>query len=263
MKVFGIHGGGNIGLGLLAEIINRCKEEYQIVATSNDGCLTQIVNKEKKFSLLHKPTTAPTQIKNVTMISRSISNVKKLYLKADVVAICLTQEGLQASLEGIARGLIARFKKDAGPLNILVLMNVPDSHVYVRSKLKEFFLKKHLPAEVIEWILLKAKFIPTMVDRIVRKLSPEEMIKHLTNVFPRETITTLDDAVNVAGKNKYPIPLFQAEKNFVLYVSDTFPLVTQFPDMKPTNSLKVIDEIKNKYINGPHAILRSLILILL
>src|SRR3990167_7371343 len=55
-KIFGIHGGGCIGLGLLADIISKSSYSYDILATSSNELLRDLVNNTNKLWLQHGGT---------------------------------------------------------------------------------------------------------------------------------------------------------------------------------------------------------------
>ncbi len=50
-RIFAIHGGGNIGLGLMADVISQSPLEYEVIATSNDIFLTTLINSKNQFWL--------------------------------------------------------------------------------------------------------------------------------------------------------------------------------------------------------------------
>src|SRR3982751_6577310 len=77
-KIFGIHGGGNIGLGLMAEIVSKSHVSYHMIATSNDTFLVNMINSTNRYFLHHKSNelkSSTTLIQNVKMISRKSHDI--------------------------------------------------------------------------------------------------------------------------------------------------------------------------------------------
>jgi hypothetical protein len=56
-------------------------------------------------------------------------------------------------------------------------------------------------------------------------------------------------------ENDLKINLFNAERNFSMYVPDSFTEAKRLPALKTTPDLSQLAAVKNKLINGPHAIL--------
>lgn len=138
MKIFGIHGGGNIGLGLMADVINHSKllEPYQIIATSNDIFFNALINGNNQLRLQHIGADEgdDTVVSHVRMTQRNHSDIVKLYTDAtEIIAMCLTQSSFEESAESIAQGIINRYEQSKSKLAILVLMNRQYCDEYVRE----------------------------------------------------------------------------------------------------------------------------------
>lgn len=270
--IFAIHGGGNIGLGVMADVASRSSFNYRIVATSNDEFLKKIVNSTQQLWLQHTGSSKVTHIENVTIISRNFSDIVKLYKEASILAICLTPAAMKSSVKAIAQGLIERHKTKHKDLKVLVLMNLPDCDKIVREAVtQEINALIHDPSEAKK-VCDSVKFIPTVVDRIVTKVSEKEIknqLKHhllscismdfIDKQWLKQKITALldrpDQLAIAINKFNLRINLFKAEKNFALYAPSQVTEISQFPAIKPVKDLKQLEAIKNKYINGPHAII--------
>jgi mannitol-1-phosphate/altronate dehydrogenase len=272
-NIFAIHGGGNIGLGLMADIASQSPFNYHIVATSNDKFVKKVVNSSHQLWLQHNSSASNvTHIKNVTIVSRDFKDVVNLYKEASVLAICLTPSALTASVKSIAQGLIERYQAKQGDLKVFVLMNLPNCAEMVRKKVhQEIFSLLENSAEARK-VCAAVKFIPTVVDRIVTKISEHDVKKQLkrellsclsidfiSSVWLNEQVANLfEDPEKLAEaiqKLNFQFKLFNAEKSFALYAPSQEPEVLQFPAMKRVNDLGKLEAIKNKYINGPHAMI--------
>lgn len=273
--IFGIHGGGNIGLGLMADIISKSTMKYEIVATSNDDFLVNLINGTNRYSLRHKgegKSASSTLIENVKMVSRNSSDIIQLYKAATIVAICLTPVVISTATKDIAHGLIERYRAGGDPLKILILMNIPQCDQFVRDKIKSEMGNLVEKNSEIDAVLSTIQFIPTVVDRIVTKIDEKEVKSHLENQLLNSSshdcvdgnqinsqidmmIASSVKLAEVVKKLNLDVHLFNAEKNYVLYVPKAFSEATYFPNITQINNLEQIEAIKNKYINGPHAIL--------
>ncbi len=272
-EIFAIHGGGNIGLGLMADVASKSSFKYKIVATSNDKFLKKIVNSANQLWLQHSSVASKlTHIPNVTIISRKFDNVVNLYKDASILAICLTPGAMKDSVKAVAQGLIERYRTHQKELKILVLMNLPNCAEFVRKMVKEEINTLLKYSAEAKKICQSVKFIPTVVDRIVTKI-PEQDIKdqlkrHLLNCWSIDFVdaTWLNHQVNsmleqpeklamAVNELNLKIRLFNAEKSFALYAPSEIEELSHFPAIKSVNNLQQLDAIKNKYINGPHAII--------
>lgn len=269
--VFGIHGGGNIGLGLMTEIISKSHVKYEIIATSNDNFIANIINNTNKYSLRHNTATnehASTLIKNVRIISRESHDIIELYKTASIIAICLTPVVIPEAAKDIAKGIIARYRTTGNFLKILVLMNIPQCDLFTKEKIKHELHQLISSETEVNAILENIQIIPTVVDRIVTKIN-QESVKNQIKIQLQEKINSailnkaqvdfiladtnrLSEAINTYNLEFY---LFNAELNYMLYVPKYFTEATNFPTMKKISNIEQFEAIKNRYINGPHAIL--------
>ncbi len=278
MKEIRIHGGGNIGLGLMADIINRSKEPYQIIATSNDEFFNLLINANHQFRLQHDGSADDgddTLIQNVTMIPRDHSDIVKLYTDAtELLAICLTREAFHECVEYIARGIVARYEHNNTKLTILVLMNLPRCDEYVKRTIHEQMQLLIQDPEKLEKILESMVFIPTVSDRIVSKIpadSVRDELKHqlATCIAPLFADKASELPAAIEGIMLSPThlseyikryslscKLFNAEVPFRLYAPQRFlEAFSHFCAIDGVDDLEQHADIKDKYINGPHAIL--------
>lgn len=272
-KIFGIHGGGNIGLGLMADIVSKSEFEYQIMATTSQPFLRTLINANNEVQLQHGCNQNKiTKVKNVQMISRNDSDIIDLYQNSTLVAICLTPGVFTESAKDIARGLINRFRSDGSGLKILVLMNMPNCAAFVRDQLIIEITSLAKDSAEAKRIIATLEIIPTVADRIVTRI-PDDQVKeqikekllfHVSKEFMNsrhlkqqidKIIADPTRLVEAINKLNLQFNLFNAESQFAHYVPTDIPELHRFSAMKQIKKFEQIEMIKNKLINGPHAIL--------
>jgi hypothetical protein len=181
-RIFTIHGGGYIGLGLMADIISQSPFDYNIFATSSDKFTNLLINSIHKFWIQHGSSKDEnvTCVENISMIySRDTQNIIDLYVYSNIIAICLTEEGVINTSQDIARGLISRYELDQAGLKIFVLMNKMDCANFVRSEVYKAILQIRNSHQYADKILSSIQFIPTMVDRIVNKIDTKTLLEQI------------------------------------------------------------------------------------
>lgn len=279
--IFGIHGGGCIGLGLMADIVSKAygKKMYHIVATSNDEFFNVLINANHQLHLQHGNDKKPTLIKNITMIGRNSANIIDLYTHASFLAICLTPIAFNESAENIAKGIINRYQSKTSKLNILILMNLQNSNHYVKKTIATIVERIVTDSRKSQAILETVNFIATVPDRVVTKIDADEIRLQLSALYASkmktDTVSTkmledkashlFKDATNPANAieisqfiRQYQIPcvLFRAEKEFRLYIPRHFSKeLNDLSNINFVDDIGLLETIKNKFINGPHTIL--------
>lgn len=279
-KIFGIHGGGCIGLGLMADIVAKSPENFQILATSNKGFFSQLINSSEKFWLQHGNTlnADTTCVSGIQIISRNKPDIIRLYQQAHIVALCVTPIVFKNIVDDMAYGLIARYECNNESLKILVLMNITKCDEFVRQYVFEALISITQNKYKAFEILSKITFVPTVVDRIVTPITIDKVKKQIHSQLLRIPEKTYIEN-NLIDKNKpfeknisqlmhhteklikvvrafnIKYHLYNAEKHFFMYVPNTFSEAAFFPHMTTKHNLSQMEQLKNKYINAPHAIL--------
>jgi mannitol-1-phosphate/altronate dehydrogenase/broad specificity phosphatase PhoE len=276
-KIFGIHGGGNIGLCLMANVASSSPEGFNIVATSSDELVRNVINSTNQLHFQHKTNKDISTVSNCIMIKREKEQVIQLYQEAVLIAICVTADVMQGVAEEVAMGLMQRYEKDGSFLKILVLMNKPNSVEFTyESVFKAMMQLTNDDSEYVEKVLAIVEFVPTVIDRIVTKLPEEEIKKQIRDYLLKSNgmeesevstdfqefdkqvdaiLSSPQDLKKLIFTTGLKINLFKAEKKFSFYVSKEFKEHIHFPLIKTTDNLKLLEDIKNKCINGTHAII--------
>lgn len=278
--IFAIHGGGNIGLGCMADIVATGSDQYHIIATSSDRFTNKIINAKHQYWLHHNDTNDRTCINNISMIySRNRRNIVWLYTKANIVALCLTENGLIEMVNTIIDGLIKRYYINRDPLDILILMNKPNAAEFVQNLIYKRMYNRTKNIKLTERILQRVRLVPTVVDRIVSKIERRKVMreirKQLASLNKKQLALLIDNKSQNISKSiiienclrdpailmralqyfNFKYCLFRTERDFVLFVPDYFKRAKRFPKLKTVKNINQFAEIKNKYMNGPHSML--------
>lgn len=263
-RIFAIHGGGNIGLGLLGEIISKSDKPFRIIATSSNIITRNIVNSSKRLYLQHDTSgSAITCIEPISMIPRDKNHILKLYQQASLVAICVTADVMKTIAKDIAAALIKRYEQDGSGLKVLILMNLPDCANFAADIIGTEIMRTASSEALAHQVLSAVEFIPTVIDRIVTPIPAENISRQIAQQLgkldispPIDTLLACPEQLTeLLSKHPLQINLFYAEKNFSFHTLANFGEAVLFPGIKITTDLCQIEAMKNKYINGPHAIL--------
>lgn len=228
-QIFAIHGGGNIGLGLMADILARGPHHYDVIATSNNQLIRDLVNSNNKFWLQHgTDSNATTCVKNIRLVSREKKSIIKLYKDACLAAICLTPDAMSNVASEIAEALIERYQIDGSGLKILVLMNIPHCDKVVYDKISIAMTSITKNETYTKKILSGIEFVPTVIDRIVIPIKPEKIFTQLKLQLAnrwsgnKTEIDHLLRSTDKLGKTALDLDLqfnlFNAELNFSMHV---------------------------------------------
>lgn len=277
-RIFAIHGGGSIGLGLMADVVSKSPFKYHIVATSNNILTRSLINSVNKLWLQHGASneSETTCVNDVSMIPREKKDLIQLYTEACLAAICVTPTVMSSIANDIAHALITRYQIDGSGLKILILMNIPNCAKFVLEKISNEILLITGNASYTKKIVSGIEFIPTVIDRIVTPIEEKKIKKQLrsqlieSNIITSRSIQdwnkplkekivdilhTPERLIKVVSDLDLSFNLFNAEKKFSIHVSDNFPEAYRLPAIKITKDLIQLEAVKNKYVNGPHAIL--------
>lgn len=258
-KIFAIHGGGNMGLGLMADVISKSPGEWSIVATTSNKIIRSIINSTNSVTVRYGSADNVEQvcIHNLTMISRENNDIEWLYANASFASLCVTPVAFSEISTQIASALISRHRTDGSGLKLLILMNKPDCGEFVWKQLREDILLITKSAELTAEIISASQIIGTVVDRIVTPVNNDEIFTELTQQLQSLGVvcSTIDEMIPLIDPLHLKVTLLNAEKTYSFYVPDTFPEAYRLATVKITKNLRTIDAIKNKYINGPHVVM--------
>lgn len=174
---------------------------WRVVATTSKLFHRLLIRAGGRIRLRHQIAAVPgttrgrsqygyTEIPNVSLVDRSLSSVRELYVKSSVLALCVTLSVFQQIRHDIAVGLMARFLHDEMPLTVLVCINGTNAEQAVRDGV--FAELAALTGDAFaRRVLHGINFVECVVDRIVRQVDDDEItaqiIAQVTEKFASAT----------------------------------------------------------------------------
>lgn len=291
----GIHGFGAIGGGYLAQILSHWDgytRPKKIYASTRNPLYRSAVNAFGTYSIRYGQLSYDERIENMAVIdAENIQQMQEMYTESSLVAICLPEKAIAEEANTIAQGLYARHiandEKAIEPLTILIILNKVGAKQLLMSHLKQA-LTELAGAVVAEKIMQQHYFCDTVVNRMVSKLSDQNLYRQLRikyNIFKQfqldevevDAQLDLEDATKLnpdqerqatlyvedMRRNFHPshilqsmdLILFNAESDMPIYVENNSPLLEKMRQMILVDHIEDIQLIKNRLWNGVHAML--------
>ncbi|WP_180134721.1 bifunctional mannitol-1-phosphate dehydrogenase/phosphatase [Acinetobacter sp. YH12070] len=291
----GIHGFGAIGGGYLAQILSHWDgytRPKKIYASTRNPLYRSAVNAFGTYSIRYGQLSYDERIENMAVIdAENIQQMQEMYTESSLVAICLPEKAIAEEAKTIAQGLYARHiandEKAIEPLTILIILNKVGAKQLLMSHLKQA-LTELAGAVVAEKIMQQHYFCDTVVNRMVSKLSDQNLYRQLRikyNIFKQfqldevevDAQLDLEDATKLnpdqerqatlyvedMRRNFHPshilqsmdLILFNAESDMPIYVENNSPLLEKMRQMILVDHIEDIQLIKNRLWNGVHAML--------
>ena len=280
--VAAIHGFGAIGGGYLAQLFahwDGYTRPAEIVGVTNNRLLRDLVNAYGKYSV-HYPDQAFEQtIDRVRLVAAdNQAAVIALYEQAEIVGLSLPEGAIAQQAGLIADGLIARRRARRGPLTVLVALNKVGGAAYVRRCVGRA-LEQRLVAEEVGEVLAATIFAETVVNRIVSRVSREALLKQVrinvgsfSAAVPSGSFETLPRQPGALGVESLVellseaaqldralatlnIVLFHSGPEMALYAERGSDILERLRQVRTVDDIAEIQAIKNKMLNGTHAII--------
>lgn len=291
----GIHGFGAIGGGYIAQILSHWDgytKPKRIIASTRNSLFREAVNAFGTYSIRYGQFSYDERIENMTIVdSENEQQMLEMYTHSSLIALCLPEQAIEAEAKIIAKGLYARFNSSLEiciePLTFLIILNKVGAKYLVMKHLREALLEFTNDEDVTEHILKEHYFCDTVVNRMVSKLSNQNLYRqlrikhnfleqHLEDVENEEQIEIEDcnkltqDQQNQASlyvdnmrRNFQPghilqsmdLILFHSETDMPIYVEKGSPLLEKLRQVVLVNQITDIQLIKNRLWNGVHAML--------
>lgn len=162
-------GAGNIGRGFLAQLFHDSGMEVIFVEYNPE--LVSIINSRKSYplTLLSSPIEVVT-IDHVRAIhSANIDAIAEVMADAELAATAVGAAALPLLAPALAAGLLARYKKNNRPINILICENLHGA-----AQLLKEAVESCLSPEISPAIMSATGFAQTVVSRMVPLLTEEE-----------------------------------------------------------------------------------------
>ncbi len=291
----GIHGFGAIGGGYVAQILSHWDgytKPKKIIASTRNSLFREAVNAFGTYSIRYGQFSYDERIENMTIVdSENEQQMLEMYTHSSLIALCLPEQAIEAEAKIIAKGLYARFNSPLEtciePLTFLIILNKVGAKYLVMKHLKDALLELTNDEDVTEHILKEHYFCDTVVNRMVSKLSNQNLYRqlrikhhfleqHLSDVEHEEQVEIEDcnkltpDQLNQASlyvdnmrRNFQPghilqsmdLILFNSETDMPIYVEKGSPLLEKLRQVVLVNQITDIQLIKNRLWNGVHAML--------
>ncbi|HFF4572789.1 TPA: bifunctional mannitol-1-phosphate dehydrogenase/phosphatase [Acinetobacter baumannii] len=291
----GIHGFGAIGGGYIAQILSHWDgytKPKRIIASTRNGLFREAVNAFGTYSIRYGQFSYDERIENMTIVdSDNEQQMLEMYTHSSLIALCLPEQAIESESKIIAKGLYARFNSQLEiciePLTFLIILNKVGAKYLVMKHLKEALLELTNDEDVTEHILKEHYFCDTVVNRMVSKLSNQNLYRqlrikhnfleqHLEDVEQEDQIEIEDcnklnqDQLNQASiyvdnmrRNFQPghilqsmdLILFHSETDMPIYVEKGSPLLEKLRQVVLVDQITDIQLIKNRLWNGVHAML--------
>jgi len=291
----GIHGFGAIGGGYIAQILSHWDgytKPKRIIASTRNSLFREAVNAFGTYSIRYGQFSYDERIENMTIVdSDNEQQMLEMYTHSSLIALCLPEQAIEAESKTIAKGLYARFNSALEtciePLTFLIILNKVGAKYLVMKHLREALLELTNDEDVTEHILKEHYFCDTVVNRMVSKLSNQNLYRqlrikhhfleqHLSDVEHEEQVEIEDcnkltqDQQNQASlyvdkmrRNFQPghilqsmdLILFHSETDMPIYVEKGSPLLEKLRQVVLVEQITDIQLIKNRLWNGVHAML--------
>lgn len=291
----GIHGFGAIGGGYIAQILSHWDgytKPKRIIASTRNSLFREAVNAFGTYSIRYGQFSYDERIEYMTIVdSENEQQMLEMYTHSSLIALCLPEQAIEVEAKIIAKGLYARFNSPLEaciePLTFLIILNKVGAKYLVMKHLREALLELTNDEDVTEHILKEHYFCDTVVNRMVSKLSNQNLYRqlrikhhfleqHLEDVEYEEHVELEDcnkltpDQQNQASlyvdnmrSNFQPghilqsmdLILFQSETDMPIYVEKGSPLLEKLRQVVLVNQITDIQLIKNRLWNGVHAML--------
>jgi len=278
----GIHGFGAIGGGYLTQVFSHWDgytRPCEIIAATRSRMLRETVSAFGNYSVRYGATSFDQAIDNVRMIDMGDEDaVVAMYTAAEIIGLSLPEQAIRKQARVIAKGLLQRFERRGRALTILTVLNKIGGAAFVRLHVQAE-LELLCPPAISQQVLEKTHFAETVVSRIVSKISNDALVRQL-RIKSQMFQNSLEDEPAQAGNPTTPLPeyerllgrfrpfaqsssvmsqlhliLFNSEPDMPLYVERGSDLLERLRQVKTVADIGLIQLIKNRLWNGPHAII--------
>lgn len=281
----GIHGFGAMGGGYLTQIFSHWDgytRPREILCVSGNQTLRELVNGFGKFNVHYAELAFEQTIDNVRLIdSADADAVCAMYAQAAIVGISLPEGAIRQQAEVIARGLRARWERDGGDLDILVVLNKLGGAAFVRDSVRKALVRQ-MGEEQAERVLAPIHFTETVVNRIVTKIPMDRVLRQLKigmaafeqqQALETQAIEQLSqmpsERAGIQGLGAWigqgarlteawsqlTPALFHSGPDMQLYAAKGSQLLQCLRQIRTVDDIREIQIIKNRLLNGSHAII--------
>lgn len=288
----GIHGFGAIGGGYLAQIFSHWDgytRPAEIIATTGNTTLKELINSFGQYSIDYSNLAFEQTIDHVRLIdSDDEAAICKMYVDAEIVGISLPESAFKQQTQVIAKGLLQRHQTHLKGLTLLIVINKVAAADFVRKNIYQALIALS-DLETAQQVIEKTHFTDTVVNRIVTRKTSKALIQQVKiNYYSLESVISRDQILakktadgqkaaqlftdqnpsisNIASKlkavsnlhhaiNSFNVVAFTSGPEMALYAQKGSPILERLRQVQTVDNIKEIQKIKNKLLNGTHAII--------
>ena len=289
----GIHGFGAIGGGYIAQILSHWDgytRPQRIIASTRNSLYREAVNAFGTYCIRYGQVSYDERIEYMSVIDTDHQqHMLDMYLESSLIALCLPEHAIASEAKIIAKGLYARFASQAmqntRPLTFLIILNKVGAKKMVLHHIREQLIALS-NVEIADQIMAQHYFCDTVVNRMVSKLSEQNLYRQLKikyNFFKQYQSDVEDENVEIEDTSKLSseqehqaslyiddmrrnfqpshilqtmdLILFNSETDMPIYVENNSPLLAKMRQMIVVDNIADIQLIKNRLWNGVHAML--------
>ena len=266
----------------------------EIIGATGNATLRGLVNAFGKFDVHYGDVAFDQTIDRVRIIdSADEAAICDMYAVSEIIGLSLPESAIKQQAGLIAKGLIARHERHGRELTILVVLNKVSGAAFVRKQVHDALLKR-VATELADEIMQKTVFAETVVNRIVSKIPRETLMKQVRINFgsfehelgaagypaaakaepkpeqpkpdagralPAElSVKLITDRLSQAARlthalEKLHMGLFQSGPDMPLYAEKGSKILERLRQVHTVEDITEIQAIKNKLLNGTHAII--------
>ncbi|MBJ9986679.1 HAD-IA family hydrolase [Acinetobacter sp. S40] len=289
----GIHGFGAIGGGYIAQILSHWDgytRPQRIIASTRNSLYREAVNAFGTYCIRYGQVSYDERIEYMSVIDAdNEQHMLDMYMESSLIALCLPEHAIATEAKIIAKGLYARFAsqtmQNTRPLTVLIILNKVGAKKLVVSHIREQLIALS-NVEIADQIMTQHYFCDTVVNRMVSKLSEQNLYRQLKikyNFFKQHQSDAEDENVEIEDtaklsteqehqaslyiddmrRNFQPshilqtmdLILFNSETDMPIYVENNSPLLIKMRQMILVDNIADIQLIKNRLWNGVHAMM--------
>ena len=289
----GIHGFGAIGGGYLAQILSHWDgytRPQRILASTRNSLYREAVNAFGTYCIRYWQRSYDERIEYMSVIDAdNEQQMLDMYLESSLIALCLPEQAIQDEAKIIAKGLYARYASQTmqnhHPLTFLIILNKVGAKKMVIAHIRDA-LAQLSTVEIAEQIMQQHYFCDTVVNRMVSKLSEQNLYRQLKikyNFFKQYQSDVECDNVEIEDTSKLSseqehqaamyiddmrrnfqpshilqtmdLILFNSEVDMPIYVENCSPLLAKLRQVIRVDNIADIQLIKNRLWNGVHAMI--------
>ncbi|WP_410209499.1 bifunctional mannitol-1-phosphate dehydrogenase/phosphatase [Aquirhabdus sp.] len=287
----GIHGFGAMGGGYLTQVFSHWDgytRPMEITAATGNSVLRNLINAFGKYHVDYSKLAFDQTIDHIRLIDIADEEAMlQMYVESEIIGLCLPEAAIKQQASLIAQGLLARHHASGREITLLIILNKVSGATFVKKQVKQAL--SLLTDEVTcKQIIDHVYFTETVVNRIVSKASNKALIKqakinfysveggladknllsrkNIRTILPQgedptdQSIQSISEKLDVMSNitdivNSFNVTVFNSGPEMALYAQKGSKILEQLRQVQVFDNMKEIQMIKNKLLNGTHAII--------